>query len=263
MNPPESAGATLRRRPWRVHPPDVRALARIFLLAVLPLSFFFGGAGSVSAQPAAGETDAPAGSAGPGELRGQLFTAQHPDSVAAGAEVTLIWRDASDELNRISSTAGEDGSYSFPGLSADPTIDYVVRVQYFGRDYLGAPVSFTAGETVLEYNFLVARDAESIPMDGLPDGHSHTGGAATPPPLQPVKQNPVTMLVLVALFIALFALPVLSVWKREVALARGSNRPPIDSLVRDIAGLDLRFQRGDLEEDVYRQVRESLFAPIA
>lgn len=217
------------------------------------------GAGSIWAQA---ETAPGASGAGVGVLQGRLFTAQHPDSVASNAEVQLIFRDADDHLQRISSTAGPDGSYAFPGISADPTLDYVVRVQFFGRDYLGAPISFTAGETELEYNFLVARNAESIPMDGLPDNHPQMGETARPPMAPPVRQDPLTMVVLVAVILALFGLPIISAWKREVADAQATNARPIDSLVRDIAGLDLRFERGDLEEDVYRKVRDSLFARL-
>jgi hypothetical protein len=195
-----------------------------------------------------------------GIIRGQLFTAQDPESVAAGAEVTLIFRKPGASVpERIPAHAGQDGTYLFAPVSTDPAIAYVVMVHYFGRDYLGAPMSFQQGSALLEFNFLVSRDAAPIPqtdahppMDGSLDGHLH-------PPLLPVRQDPVAAAIIVLGVLTLFALPFL--------LARAGDEPgriegSAADLMRDIASLDLRFADGDLDEPEYRAVRERLFAKL-
>ena len=197
-----------------------------------------------------------------GIIRGQLFTAQDPESVAAGAEVTLIFRNPGATVpERIPVRAGQDGTYHFAPVSTDPAVAYVVMVHHFGRDYLGAPMSFEPGSSLLEFNFLVSRDAAPIPqadshppMGGAPDAHTH-------PTLQPVRQDPIAAAAIVLGVLTLFAFPFL------LGRARAGDGPGrIDGsaadLMRDIASLDLRFADGDLEEPEYRAVRARLFAKL-
>lgn len=194
-----------------------------------------------------------------GRILGQLFTAEHPDSVAVGAELTLIFRGADGEVERIPATAGPDGEYEFSGLSTDPEIQYVVKVSHFGRDFLGAPIQFEQGETELAYNFLVSRDAAPLPADGM-EGHppmSQGAPAQMSPP--PVYQDPVTMVVIVLTLFALFGLPIANAYRKDgLAPASGGTDPEAAALIRDIASLDVRFERRELEEPDYQSVRRSL-----
>ncbi|MCA9726904.1 MAG: hypothetical protein KC729_04420 [Candidatus Eisenbacteria bacterium] len=201
--------------------------------------------------------------AGTGTILGQLFTAEHPDSVAGQAELTLIFRPAGAEtVERVSQTAGPDGSYRFDGVSTDPTISYVIKVHYFGRDFLGAPIAFEAGQSVLEFNFLVARDAKPIPQsDGHPPMDGGMGGSGMGGVLQPVRQDPLAAVAIVAGLLAFFLLPVAMERRKGPA-----ERPRLDGaasdLMRDIASLDLRFANGELAESDYRSVRSSLFQKL-
>lgn len=207
----------------------------------------------------------PAGAQGgnAGMIRGQLFTAQHPESVAAGAELTLIFRNPGSEVvERTVTRAGQDGTYLFAPVSTDPAIAYVIKVHHFGRDYLGAPMSFEPGSALLEFNFLVARDAAPIPQ--TEDAHPPMGGALdahTHPPVQPVRQDPIAAAAIVLGVLTLFALPFLLDRSRS-GDGPGKIEGSAADLMRDIASLDLRFADGDLEEPEYRAVRERLFAKL-
>jgi hypothetical protein len=198
-------------------------------------------------------------SAQEGSIVGQLFTAEHPDSVAAGAQLTLIYRTPAGEVERVPASAGPHGEYEFQGLSADPSIQYVIKVSHFGRDFLGAPIQFESGQTTLAYNFLVARDAAPLPaggMEGHPPISSDTPAQMAPPT---VRQNPVTMTVIVLTILALFGLPITTAYRRDrVSSESGREDPEAAALIRDIASLDLRFSRQELESTDYEAVRRSL-----
>lgn len=196
-----------------------------------------------------------------GRIAGQLFTAEHPDSLAVGAELTLIFRSADGAVQRIPATAGIQGEYEFSGLPTDPALQYVIRVRHFGRDFLGAPIHFEPGEADLIYNFLVSRDAAPLPTDGM-EGHPPigSGGAARQEP--GVRQDPLAMSAIVLGILALFALPIAEAYRRDRALralrAAPTADPEAEALVQDIARLDLRFARGELESGDYQAVRRSL-----
>jgi hypothetical protein len=199
---------------------------------------------------------------GVGTIRGQLFTAQHLDSVAGGAELTLIYRQsASEPVERMTTTAGEDGTYLFTPVSPDPAIAYVIKVHHFGRDFLGAPMSFEPGSSLLEFNFLVSRDAQPVPQsDGHPpmedasDSHAHE--------VERVRQDPLAAVAIVGGVLTLFALPFLAGRSRGSGNRERRVEGAAADLMRDIASLDLRFAEGDLEESDYRSVRASLFEKL-
>lgn len=229
------------------------SMSRFRFRLVFVLAFVFGSmAGSGPA------------SAAEGVLKGQLFTAQHPDSLAGGAEVTLVFRDDTNELTHKSTVATPRGEYEFTGLKTDPGYQYVVRVAYFDRDFLGPPISFEDGQTEVEFNFLVARNAAPLPpMEG--EAHSHP--TSTRPPMgSPVPPNPGAMVAITATILALFLLPILSAYRRDrlsVATAGSPARPrAVDALMRDIAALDLRFSEREIEEGDYRSVRRSLLQKL-
>ncbi|MFN8549369.1 MAG: hypothetical protein U0527_15710, partial [Candidatus Eisenbacteria bacterium] len=52
---------------------------------------------------------------GAGTLGGRLFTADHPESVAVGAEVFLIFQDAKGSARQLKTSVGHDGGYLFTG----------------------------------------------------------------------------------------------------------------------------------------------------
>lgn len=196
-----------------------------------------------------------------GSILGQLFTAENPDSVAAGAELTLIFRTPDGEVARVPARAGSHGEYEFAGLSTDPAIQYVIRVSYFGRDFLGAPIQFGPGETELAYNFLVARDAAPLPEGGM-EGHppvTNSSSVSAQMPPRGVRQDPVTMFVIVLTILAAFGLPIATAYKRDrTGDGVQGEDPESAALIRDIASLDVRFDRQELEASDYEAVRRSL-----
>lgn len=199
---------------------------------------------------------------GVGIIRGQLFTAQHLDSVAAGAELTLIYRQsAAEPVERMTTTAGADGTYLFTPVSPDPTIAYVIKVHHFGRDFLGAPMSFEPGSSLLEFNFLVSRDAQPVPQtDGHPPMEDASGPGAHE--IERIRQDPLAAVAIVAGVLTLFALPFLVGRSRRSGDRERRVEGAAADLMRDIASLDLRFAEGDLEESDYRSVRASLFEKL-
>lgn len=198
---------------------------------------------------------------GPGTIRGHLFTAESVDSVAAGAEVTLVFRDPGGTLHRVGSVAGSDGAYAFENLPTQPEQSYVIRVHYFDRDFLGAPMSFTPGESLLEFDFLVSREAQAIPPGGMPEGHP-TGNMDLPPRADPPRQDPLAAIAIVGTVFGLFGLGYLRSQYSGAAPAKKRGSPEIDALIRDIASLDLRHSRREIEEADYRSVRASLFRKL-
>lgn len=202
---------------------------------------------------------------GPGEIRGQLFTADHPESTASHAEVFLVYRDAAGERRELGLTTGGDGRYDFTGLSIDAAQSYVVRVDFRGSSFLGAPMQF-ADERVLTSNFLVSLTAPPITAPRA-DGEGRPGSAEPQAGTlglgEPVPPRPELMLLWTAAVAAGFAWPILAARRRDAERrARGPAAPPENSLVRDIAALDLRFEEGALERGDYERVRASLLARL-
>ena len=129
---------------------------------------------------------------------------------------------------------------------------------YFGRDFLGAPIHFDSGQTNLAYNFLVSRDAAALPPDAM-EGHTHAPGGTMRMPPDRVRQDPVTMTIIVLTALALFALPIMTAERRDRSEAEShEDDPESAALIRDIASLDLRYSRQELETTDYEAVRRSL-----
>lgn len=199
-----------------------------------------------------------AGLAGPGlgaTIAGHVFTAEHADSTAPHVPVTLIFRDAQDELQRLSAVTDAEGHFHFLDLSADTSIGYVLRIEHRGREFLGAPVRFAPGQTEIDWNVLLSEQAP--PAGGLPEGHSPMPGSETTP--RPAVQDP-WHAVLIALWIALiFTVVALLARRRVEASARGSAVPPeARTLARDIASLDARRTEGVIGPEEYQKVRAGL-----
>jgi len=149
----------------------------------------------------------PARAAGPGEILGQAFTADNPDSTAGGAAVTLVYRDAGGAVRHQDATAGADGSFDFTGLPADTAIAFVIKVDYRGLNFLGSPVHFAPGQPHLEFNVLVSARPEPSNQE-LPAGHPPVEAEAPPPPGRPVPDRPGVTVLLTMGVAALFGIPV-------------------------------------------------------
>jgi hypothetical protein len=67
------------------------------------------------------------------------------------------------------------------------------------------------------------------------------------------------MTVIVLTILALFGLPITTAYRRDrVSSESGREDPEAAALIRDIASLDLRFSRQELESTDYEAVRRSL-----
>ena len=226
--------------------------------AVLTAMVFLFSAGPVRAQGADGGE-------GSGTFGGRLFTADHPESLAAGAEVFLIFQNAKGEARQLVTRAGSAGDYRFSGLSTDPSIQYVLRVDYRGENFLGSPSQFASGETTLEQSFLVTTTAPPVGsgMGGAPNANEQSMPAGHPPvPNQtgrPVPVNLVHTLLITGALVVIFGLPPYLLRRREERRAESKSSGPIEALIRDIAALDLRHESGVLEREDYERVRQSLF----
>jgi hypothetical protein len=154
---------------------------------------------------------------------GQAFTSQDPESTAAGAEVTLIYREASGAIQHIPTTTGEDGSFRFTGLAVDSSIAYVVKVDYLGRTFLGAPVHFHPPESRLEFDVLVSANAP-VATGELPPGHPAVDAETPPSEGRPVRDEPGLTILLTLGVAALFALPVYLLRRKDRRGDAGTHR---------------------------------------
>jgi len=191
-----------------------------------------------------------------GLITGQLFTDRHPDSVAVGADLVLIFREG-DDLRRIEGRSGSRGEFRFGTVSIDPEIQYVVKVNHRGREFLGTPISFAEGESLLEFNFLVSGEARSVDLFRS-GGRSSSGD---PRFGQRPDENPLTTIVIIGLLFGLFAALAYR-FRRTVTGSEPSSRADRAGLMREIARLDLRFESGDLAETEYRSRRAVLWSQL-
>lgn len=189
---------------------------------------------------------------GPGLLTGQVFTANHPDSVMEHAVVELIFRKDGGEIEGIEAAADHSGRFAFAGLDTSHDLAYVLRVRSAGKDFLSEPILFAAGEETLVYN-VVASTEMPIAEGALPEGH---------PAIEPAQgRRPPERPFLAALILLWLALCFLFLFRQSRERGRdvASRFPPAArGLVRDIASLDMRFERGEIGEDEYKKIRVSL-----
>lgn len=226
----------------------------VFLLLIWFVPFV----GALSTPRLAWAQPADAG-AGVGMLGGRLFTADHPESLAVGAEVFLLFEtpEGSKQLVTRSDTGG---AYVFTGLSTEATIQYVLRVDYRGNNFLGAPLSFSPGQTQLSQSFLVSTTAPPV---GGGAGTAEGQMPANHPPVpgqegRPVPEKPGDAIGLTLLLLALFGVPLYLMRNREAAATAPRPSGAVESLIRDIAALDLRHETGVIDREDYERVRGSL-----
>jgi hypothetical protein len=189
-----------------------------------------------------------------GSIAGRAFSADHPDSVAQGASVTLIFHagTADTEMKELRTTSDAGGHFHFLDLASDTSIAYVLQINYRGRDFLSNPIRFTPGSDEIDYSVLLA--------DEPPDAEG--GHGMMPPTGVPPRQNPFHMVLIVLWVVLLFAVfGVLA--RREDSRRRTAGLPPMaQALAREIAGLDLRHADGTIGDEEYRKVRGSLLARL-
>ena len=190
---------------------------------------------------------------GAATIAGRVFTADHPDSIAPGAPVSVVFRPPGGEVQRLQTDADAEGHFHFVDLSADSSIAYVLRIDFKGMQFLSSPIRFEPGEDVVEFNVLIAG---GMPQGEMPSGHPSVPSG--PPQGSPVRPN--------ALHTILLALWVTMIFAFLAALIRRKLRPGGEralpaaarGLVRDIASLDNSRAGGVIGEEEYRKVREGL-----
>jgi hypothetical protein len=185
---------------------------------------------------------------GPGVLTGQIFTAQHPDSVLGHSRVDLVFMGEGEAVMHRTVETDHSGVFTFAELDTTSSLAYVLRIQSPQGELLSDPIFFPAGQETIVYN-VMAR-AETPP---LPTGH---------PPVQPTmgtvpRDRPPLTLLIVALTALLFAF-FFNLTKAKPEEAPQAYPPNVRSLMRDVAGLDLRFERGEIGGEEYEKIRRSL-----
>ncbi|MBK8230101.1 MAG: hypothetical protein IT349_13340 [Candidatus Eisenbacteria bacterium] len=258
----QAVKSLLRPRPARVRTPLHLLflpvmLCTVFLCTVLlDRALPFAGALLLPRAACAQTVDA---GAGVGMLGGRLFTADHPESLAVGAEVFLLFETPAGSKQLVT-RSDSGGAYVFTGLSTEGTIQYVLRVDYRGNNFLGAPLSFSPGQTQLSQSFLVSTTAPPV-GGGAGAGEGQMPANHPPVPGQegrPVAEKPGDAIGLTVLLLALFGLPLYLMRSREGAVTAPRPSGAVESLIRDIAALDLRHETGVIDREDYERVRGSL-----
>lgn len=186
-------------------------------------------------------------------IAGRVFTADHPDSIAPGAPVSVVFRPPAGEVQRLQTNADAEGHFHFVDLSADSSISYVLRIDFKGMQFLSSPIRFEPGEDVVEFNVLLAG---GMPQGEMPAGHPAVSGG--PPQGRPVRPNALHTILLSVWVAMIFAL--IAVLARRKRPQGGDRTLPAVArgLVRDIASLDNSHADGVIGEEEYRKVREGL-----
>lgn len=175
----------------------------------------------------------------PGEISGQVYTAEHPESLATGAQVSLVYRNARDEVERAAMPTDEQGRFCFSELPTNPDLEYVLRVDHRGMVSVGQPVRFESGESVLSFDVLIGGGPERAVSgpelgsgrtpegpggsmgiggggleDELPPGHPSIPGIR---PLEgrPVRQDPSHTILLTLALAGLFGLPMFLLSRKD------------------------------------------------
>jgi hypothetical protein len=197
-----------------------------------------------------------AGSGFAATIAGRVYTADHPDSIAPGAPVSLVFRPKQGDMQRLQVSADAEGHFHFMDLSADSSIAYVLKIDFKGREFLSSPIRFRPGEDVVEFNVLLAG---GMPQEEMPAGHPSISGGE--PEGRPVRPNALHTILIVLWTVILFGL--LGVLARRKGSPEGRPLPAgAKGLIRDIAGLDERHADGVIGEDEYRKVRDGLMTRL-
>jgi len=140
-------------------------------------------------------------------LSGQVYTADHPDSIAASAAVTLIYRDRDGELARVETVTDRSGRFRYQDLDGDTSLAYVLRIDDSRSSFLSAPIRYAAGQEEIDFNVLLTPG--SMQSD-IPSGHpSLDGGMAQG---RPVEQKPIHTALIVLAVVSAYGL--LARWAR-------------------------------------------------
>ncbi len=180
-----------------------------------------------------------------GTITGQVFTAEHNDSLARSIPVTLLYRDAAEALQEIEGGTDSLGTYRFVDVPADTSIEYVIRIDSGEHELLSTPIRFEIGQELLASSFLLPSPER---------GHVPVGS--------PVEQSHSDLIVILVCVVILFA-----------GLARAGQRSdPVGGqrrfssgahqLARDVASLDLRYEDGVIGEEEYTKVRAGLMGKL-
>jgi hypothetical protein len=184
-------------------------------------------------------------------LTGRVFTADSPDSVLALNPIEVVYQDASGQTHRHATTTDAMGRFLFDGLEPEGRA-YVLSIKRGGREFLSEPIHFQAGQDTLVYDVMLVN--EPPPSGPLPAGHPPVGGV---PPHRPVD-SPLWALAIVVGLAVLFAY-LFHLSGETPEAARQRRYPPrAVALMRDLAALDLRRERGEIGEEEYAKVREGL-----
>ena len=194
-----------------------------------------------------------------GTIGGRVFTAQHPDSVAQGAAVTLFFRDDAGQMARDRIETDGQGHFHFTGLAQDTSIAYVLQIEHGGRSFLSASIRFEPGQDEVSYSVLLTEEAPE--GADLPAGHPPLPGQG-PPLGRPIRPNPIHTLLIVLWVTLVFGL--LAIMARPRPSGEQGSQPPVAyrALVRDIASLDNRREDGVIGEEEYRKVRDGLVSRL-
>lgn len=182
-----------------------------------------------------------------GVLTGQIFTAEHPDSLLRHAPVDLMFRGEDGAVDHVTGETDESGKFTFSGLDTTTNLAYVLRIQGPEGELLSDPIFFPAGQETVFYSVLAAT------QPSMPTGH--------PPIRQPVgtvpRDKPLLTLLVVILLMLLLAF-LFNLTRGPGKEGRQAYPPKVRSLMRDVAGLDLRFERGEIGGEEYEKIRRSL-----
>lgn len=194
-----------------------------------------------------------------GTITGRVFTAEHPDSVARGVPVTLIFRAADGEMSRQTTQSDAGGHFHFLDLSQDTTLVYILQIDYRGREFLSGGIHFEPGDDEIDYSVLLTEQAPD--QSGMPSGHPPIPGQR-PPQGRPVSPNALHTVLIVLWIVLIFVLLGFMARPRKAGGKPQDAPAAVRALVRDIASLDIRHDDGVIGEEEYRKVREGLMARL-
>jgi|GEM_PF-5318286 len=189
-------------------------------------------------------------------IAGHVYTAENPDSVAKGAAVTLTRHGAGAGAGMKDLVAQTDaeGHFHFLDLPPDTSITYVLQIRYSGRDFESNPIRFTSGGDQVDYNVLLT----DRPPGGEPVQEQAQDPMIPPAIGRPAPQSAFRTILVVLWILLIFATFAMLARRRDSARREGELPAEARSLVREIAGLDVRHGEGTIGDEEYRKVRVAL-----